>query len=388
MHSIRRSCQLALRNPSHVSVYTIGGRRAFSVTSSHSRGALPVYLEPSTPELSVLLSQLNSKILLPSHLTKDQEKLVYRQVNKAKLEAEPVEITLGDVTLPLEHINRNQVPNRWKTFRAIVDQSKTPEDWENVVRMLEGLTTAKIIVKAPWQGKVVRALARAGMHHLILKAVQRPKATGLVMSDYNVLAAILRSVHDKAAFADWDKEETNKAFSMAKQIVELMENENHCGNSPLDHDHRGKPLVVALPTALAAVLAEKHGGDVDQVKVFAGRLTAALEQANYTTQLDAITEKCTLTEADFKNGSTQSKHSLAILHDLIELVPIEHALKGSRKVLGTDMPMAYEMRQLESRIAQVLAQGVGDVTRLQNRGDKVYPNTLIDYVREAITKIQ
>jgi hypothetical protein len=250
-------------------------------------GALPVFLSPSSPELSSLLSTFNSKVLLPSHLTKEQQKLVFGQDNKAKLEAEPVEITLGEVTLPLEHIDRNRLPNRFETFKKIVKKSESKEDWENVVRMLEGFENAGIKAKPDWQELVVRQLNLSGNHHLILKALQRAKATGLRMSEYRVLAQVLRGVHDKAALSDWDKEETAKALRFAKQIVELLEDEEHCGGQTRgemvsEKDYRGKPAVVALPAELAAVLAERHGGDVEEVKTLAGRLMAALKQDDYT----------------------------------------------------------------------------------------------------------
>jgi hypothetical protein len=245
-------------------------------------GALPVFLESSTPELSSLLSETNSKILLPSHLTKEQQKLVYKQENKAKLEAEPVEITLGDVTLALEHLDRNRLPNRWATFKDIVAKSETREDWENVVRVLEGFESAGIKLSTDKQAMVVRRLNIEGMHHIILKALQRVKATGLRMREWRVLLQVLRAPYDKAALADWDEEETTKALRFAKQVAELLEDEEHCGGQVAEHDFRGKPAVIAVPTALAAVLAHKHSGDVQEVKTLAGRLVAALKQDDYT----------------------------------------------------------------------------------------------------------
>lgn len=229
---------------------------------------------------------MNSKVLLPSHLTPEQQRLVYKVENKAKLEAEPVEITLGEVTLPLEHLDRNRLPNRFQTFNEIVKKSESKDDWENVVRMLEGFENAGIKINPAWQEKVVRKLNRSGNQHLILKALQRAKATGLRMSEYQVLLQVLRSVHDKAALSDWDKEETTKALRLAKQVVELLEDEEHCGGRARGEmvsgqDLRGKPPVVALPTELAAVLAERHGGNVEEVKTLAGRLMAALKQDNY-----------------------------------------------------------------------------------------------------------
>jgi hypothetical protein len=126
----------------------------------------------------------------------------------------------------------------------------------------------------------------SGMQHLVLKALQRPKATGLRLSNWGVLVQVIRSMHDKAALADWEKEETTKALRLAKQVVELMDDDEHCGGQTRgemksEGDYRGKPVVVALPTELAAVLAEKHGGDTEEVKKMAGRLMNAIKQDDF-----------------------------------------------------------------------------------------------------------
>jgi hypothetical protein len=225
-------------------------------------------------------------VLLPNHLTKDQEKLVYSQESRAKLEAEPVEITLGDVTLPLQHLDRNHLPNHSKTFRSIVDQSETKDDWENVVRMLEGFENAGLKVKSDLREKAVRKLNMAGYQNLVLKALQRPKATGLSLKNFGLLLQVLRGLHDKAVMADWDKDETIKALKMARQVVELMDSEEHCagarkGELLSSGDWRGKPVVVALPTELAAVLAARYDGDKKEVKKLTSRLVNALKQDDY-----------------------------------------------------------------------------------------------------------
>jgi hypothetical protein len=244
-------------------------------------GALPLFLESSSPELTTLLSNTNSKILLPFHLTPEQRKLIYRKENKAKLEAEPVEITLGDVTLALEHIDRLQTPRRWPTIRDVLSKSETREDWENVVRMVEGYHNAGIPLTPDHQALIVRMLNMKEMHHIILKALQRVEETGISMREWEVLRQVLRAVYDKAALSDWDQEETYKAVRMAKQVAELLEDEHHCGGQPAEHDFRGRPAVVAVPTALAAVRALKHNKDVEEVKTMARRLMAAMEQHDY-----------------------------------------------------------------------------------------------------------
>lgn len=164
--------------------------------------------------------------------------------------------------------------------------SETNDDWENVVRMLEGFKNAGIKVKSHRLEMVVRKLNDAGQQRLVLKALQRAKATGLSLRDRGVLLQVLKGVHDQAALSDWDKDETAKALRFAKQITELLEDEEHRGDKGRaamvgPQDWRGAPEVIAVPTELAAKMAERYEGDVAEVKGLAGRLVGALKQNDY-----------------------------------------------------------------------------------------------------------
>lgn len=282
MNGIRRTCQSAFRSWITVCLRANGSQRAFSRSCPRPRSSLPVFLEPSSPELASLLKVANSKLLLPYHLTKEQQKLVYRQANKTRLEADPIDITIGDVTLPLEHIDRNHLPNRRQTLKDIVLKSETRDDWENVIRLLEGFRDASVTIKPQWREYIVRHLFESGNQHLALKALQRPKATGFSLSDRLLLKTIVRGIHNKAAEADWAKEETIKSLRYAKQVIDLMEDEEHSGGKIIPAgrigDWRGAPWVVALPTILDAKLAEKHGGDKEEVSKLSKRLVNTLKQ--------------------------------------------------------------------------------------------------------------
>jgi hypothetical protein len=261
----------------------INTARYLKVGTNKLAGGLPVFAEASSSELSKTLSEINAKVLLPEHLSREQQKLVYKESQRNKLETEPVEVTIGDVTLPLQHLNRNHLPPRWQSLKTVINLSETREDWENVVRVLEGYSSAGIAVKPDWQALVVRKLNQNGQHSLVLKALQRVKATGVRLSNPAVTRKILVDARDRAAEAKWEKEETAKALRYTKQIVELMEDEEHHSVKPKGQtepieDCRSKPYVIAVPTELAAVAAQKHEGDVETVKTFANRLVNALKQ--------------------------------------------------------------------------------------------------------------
>jgi hypothetical protein len=375
-------------------------------------GGLPVFLEPSSTELSSTLAQINSKVLLPEHLTREQQKLVYKENGRAKLEAQPVEVTIGEVTLPLEHIDRNVRPGRWESLQEVVSQSETPADWENVVRVLEGFHSAGIQVRPQWQELVVRKLNENGHHSIVLKALQRVKATGLRLSNYPVAFRVLKGAHERAADSDWDKDETVKALRYARQVVELMEEEEHHAVSSVKGakkgptDWRSAPYVVAVPTELAAIVAKQHEGDAELVKNLANRLVNVLKQDNTAALAkpqsklvepsavqaqDSIARVSLLakqTEADFKNKTVQTDALNQYCQGLFETMVVWNALKTSKAVLGADMPLAAEAAEYESRAKQVLDESAQALPKLRTRAGEEMRSNYPVYIQEQIKKCE
>ncbi|CAE7185744.1 hypothetical protein PTTW11_06854 [Pyrenophora teres f. teres] len=382
MHSIRKSGQLALQTPRYACLFANGSRRAFSLTSLRFRGALPVFLEPSSPRLSTLLATFNSKILLPANLTKEQQKLVYSEESRAKLEAEPVEITLGDVTLPLEHLDRNKLPNRGGMYRLIINSSRTPEDWQNVLRCLEGFNESSIKITVHTKEHVIRAMNKAGMYHVVLKGLQRVKQSGLSMQHWALTRQVLRGLHDRAARTGWDKEETAQALKTAHQVTTLMHNEDHCGRTAPESDHRGRPEVIAVPTELAAIMAERHGGDIEEVKTLCRRLVAALEQTKYMTTLDEISKLSQQAPADKK--LKQSAFVGDFVYKLLAQLWVWNALSTSRRVLGADMPMADTALSFEQRTEAVLNEGIANLDKLLTYDGQRMELKMEGYIKSAV----
>lgn len=231
-----------------------------------------------------MLSTLNSKALLPKHLTLEQEKLVYKPENRPKLEQEPIEITLGDVTLPLEHIDRmKDQPAYRKQFNNIMHVSKTPEDWENLVRVMEGAHNANLHLPTHTLIKAIRLLSQENMQHLVLKALQRVEATGVRLRNFELIAMVMRGVRDRAWQSGWSKDELQKALRFSQQIVELMEHPEHMGKGPRSDmpDYRGHPSFVAVPAEMAAELSYRYDVDLESTKKYATRLMNALKQHEF-----------------------------------------------------------------------------------------------------------
>jgi len=276
--------------------------------------------------------------------------------------------------------------------------------------VLEGFHSAGIELKPQWQELVVRKLNESGHHSIVLKALQRVKATGLRLSNYPVAVRVLKGAHERAADSDWDKDETVKALRYARQVVELMEEEEHNAVSSIKGakkgptDWRSAPYVVAVPTELAAMVAQKHEGDVELVKNLANRLVNVLKQDNTAAPLrqsfkhaeppavsaqdpiDRVSLLAKQTEPDFKNKRDQTEALNQYCEGLFETMAIWNALKTSKAVLGADMPLAAEAAGYESRAKQVLDESAQALLKLRSRAGEEIKSAYPVYVQEQIKK--
>jgi hypothetical protein len=149
------------------------------------------------------------------------------------------------------------------------------------------------------------------------------------MFGYSSSVRVLKGAHERAADSDLDKDETVKALRYARQVVELMEEEEHYAVSSIKGakkgptDWRGAPYAVTVPTELGAIVAQKLEGDVELVKNLANRLVNVLKQDNTTAPLrqsfkhaeqPAVSARDSIdrgslkkqTESDFKNKRDQT----------------------------------------------------------------------------------
>lgn len=259
--------------------------------------------------------------------------------------------------------------------------------------MVEGYYGAGIVVRPDWYDMVVRNLLENGHSSMVLKALQRVKVTGLRLSNYPVTFRVLRDCHDRAVQSDWDSEETKLALRYAQHVVELMEQEEHHAVQPrkaaktVQTDWRSKPFVVAAPLELAAVVAQKHSGNVDMVKTLANRLVYALKQDGDAT-INSVASSSTKSEADFTNNHGQFQALDAHCSNLLELLVIWNALKTSQAVLGADMPLATEAAAYQSRIKQVIDKGSRAVSQLKTRGGVELRSKFPAYLTEQLQKVQ
>lgn len=271
--------------------------------------------------------------------------------------------------------------------------------------MLEGFHDANKTVRHDWQIQAINTLLHQGKHHLVLKALQRVKSTGLSLKNYEILQRVLRAMVILASNTDSEKEQITKALKMTQQVIALLETQEHTGEAARgemisEQDHRGKAFVIAVPTKLTAILAEKHDGPVNELEKLVRRLLSATKQDDYNVSfviiissrlstilthiqklLESITSQSSQTEEDFRNGVRQMSACTRLAAQLYDVQQVVHAISLSKKVLGTNMPLAEDVQQFESKTLPVLEDGIAAADRLRHRGGEKWTSYRVEELK-------
>ncbi|OCL11748.1 hypothetical protein AOQ84DRAFT_386613 [Glonium stellatum] len=374
---MKRYCNSALRSGILSRWGVNPSIRAFSSSAYRQKtGGLPVFQESTSPKLSTLLETLNSNILLPRHLNADQRRLVYQKKHASRLENEPMYVQIGDVEMQLKHVDQvKDLPSRWSVLKQVVELSKDQKDWDNVVKMLEGFYLAGIHLKPRQLVKLIRRANQANMQHIVLRALQQVKTTGLSLKNPEILEAVLIGIRNKASQSGWEPESTKKALAFTEQVMELMENPEHLGTSfAKSGDPRASPLVIALPLELAVIRAARHldGKDADgKVKIYAVRLMSAFKQDNFLkVSLPGLLSELKGPE-EVVSGKTkvvvEEYYSLA--EKVMKWLPVWHGLRiASSEVLGEDMPMLEDAQTVIDLVDKRLAAAADAIRKVCRSG--------------------
>ncbi|KAK4978404.1 hypothetical protein LTR66_010606 [Elasticomyces elasticus] len=334
----------------------LGGENAAAGNPAQNR-AVPAFTATSSSELDEVLETLRSKYFVPAYLNKRQRNLIYRDKYRTQLENEPINATLGDEDVPLEHIDRTKdVPKRLPLLQKAVSLMREKEDWEQVGSMLEGLRTSKAVVKADYMERLVRKANEAGMQHVILRCLQQADKTGLTLRDPRVLEQVLHGLRERAQSGEWAEESVLHAIKQADEVARLLEHEEHgTGRKLSQDDPRTSPTVIGVFLELAAVRAWKHTDKKDEdgtVEKYAERLLAVMGSKTQPS----------ITVSD--EPGPQPKFSKAI--------PVWHGLLLARKILGSKMPQDQNAQRIVKDYEEQLSRACD---KLESKADATSPST-------------
>jgi hypothetical protein len=277
----------------------------------------------------------------------------------SQLENEPVYATIGDEEIRLEHIELTTDVPPQATFLRVLDLTQTPQDWNNILPLLEGLHHSKPL-PGNYQQRFIFAATEAGRISLLLQCLKQAESNGFSLASPVVRLNMFHAIRKTAKDAEWAEEPTQKCLKQAQQVVDLMEEPAHCGGKRVTlNDPRSQPYIIATPLEIAAVRVKNHLGGVDEnglVAKYTTRLLAALEQpgndlvrapldsANNTTYHFGQANEEYWAEPDVSELTGRRAKGAPItisthLNKLsMEYLPVRSALVLARDVLGSSAP--------------------------------------------------
>lgn len=245
-------------------------------------GGLPVFVESSSPELTDLLINIRTKRILPSLLNAEQRKLIQSRKMKSQLENEPVYATIGEEEVRLTHFDPTTEVPKAAAFLDVLEMTNERQDWRNLPPLLEGLYQTNMKMRPKWLHMLVNKAFTDGMLPVVIQCLQQVKTNGMTLRDEVLREKVMTFIRLNARNQEWSEEATLKSLKQAQQVLELMDEPEHCGNSTVGpEDPRADPSLIGIPLELAAVRAKNHLGGSDKdgvVAMYLARLLPALQQ--------------------------------------------------------------------------------------------------------------
>ncbi|KAI1365214.1 hypothetical protein F5Y08DRAFT_338926 [Xylaria arbuscula] len=248
-------------------VRRIAGQQQRSFTSTSQRNANITHFTPtSSPELDSLLSEIRTKIILPSYLPEEQRKKIFSRKWEKKLNADPIVIEIDGEVINFRYLNPlTDLPNTQNTTGLAIKQFETVADFANLKPLLEGIHHTGRKIKPHFYVGIARIVGTKGHIYEIIECARSARRTGFKLDNSEKVNEVLHHVQMKARYADWDKAETKQALRWAEMVVEMLHDEVHQpkrskddpvlpGEIPLARD----PMVLGAPLHLAAILASRY----------------------------------------------------------------------------------------------------------------------------------
>ncbi|TGJ75341.1 hypothetical protein E0Z10_g11005, partial [Xylaria hypoxylon] len=362
-------------------------RRRF--TSTPQRNMNITHFTPtSSAALDSLLSEIRTKIILPSYLPMSQRKRIYSSKWEKKLQADPIIIEIDGEVLKFRYQNLlTDVPSTRKSVLAAVSQFETDADFANLKPLLEGVHYAGRKLQHSVYAKILRVVGIKGHIYDIIDCARSVRRTGYKLESSEKVNELLHFVQMKARNADWDEAETRQALRWAEMVVEMLHEEVHQperhkdepllpGEMPLTRD----PMVLAAPLHLAAVLVVRHeaGEDVvDKVHKLARDVVALWPEGKKLKELQPAE-----LYADYdKMGYLVSANRFVAL-----ATPLLHGLETAAKVVKPELASQLQTRcdtlvaeikearilVAETKKARILAAEIDEALVPPKRSEDVY----------------
>ena len=236
---------------------------------------------------------------------------------------------------PLDHMKDE--PATRPAIKKVVDLMTETKDWRNLPGFLEGLATARRMVKGFQFEKMVRKANDCGKMGVVLECLKRVKDTGMGLWELRVAREVMWGATAKAMQADWSEEGVEKGTKFAEMIWELMLDPKHREKMHGDQDAKKRPEVIGVLVQMhaARALIDGIGDDGGVVEKYVKMMLQVWGNA----------------ETNLEDGDWDDAN-----HKLTMWAPVWHGMTMAQKLLGAQTPLGKELgaklKELESLIRQ------------------------------------
>ena len=336
------------------------------IASSDGCVALVEFSPTSSPELDAILSKYREKLFVPSVLSEDHRRLIYRPSKHGQLLNDPgVTVTLpNDEDLKLKPMRLEERPIKRKAILHIKDiLSSTQDDdaWNNLIPFLEGMRTAKEPISTKFLCQIARKACEQGKFSIPQRCAELAKRTDFRLCYPGLATTVFIGCHDRAAAAGFKGDELLAAAKQAEYFALILEREEHCGGKlkedEIDARKNLTVLGVLLELAAAKAVHVDAGKDQDsRVASYVAKVLALFDDRELKPWDFSDSEAQTLREKELKNYSLHRTGKY-----LVRRIPLWHGMKLASKVNGAIQPeVAKEfnerLRSLETNVRKAEAE--------------------------------
>ncbi|KAJ5461894.1 uncharacterized protein N7458_003446 [Penicillium daleae] len=294
-----------------------------------SKSAIPSFSQTSSPELDQLLYRFRQDRFIPSGLPNQQRRNMFKEKHRQRLEDEPITVAISETEdFTLRPMTINELPTK-KDAYEVLRLIAANNEWKALVPFLSGLYMSNLRLSANRLAQIVRKASDAGKLSIIFECIRQGTRTGFHLRDLTVVQRLFYDIHILAQNADFKGPAAIKALNMAKQAVDLMDQDAATQTSLAKAANpKHQPFVIGTLLELSAARAINEFGGKDQaneVLSYARKLVASWplfqEQSKVAAEVSSASERAQEVIAVY-NGLrlSLSIHGLALdkaLHDSV-----------------------------------------------------------------------
>lgn len=254
---------------------------------------------------------------------------MFKEKHRQRLEDEPITVAISETEdFTLRPMTINELPTK-KDAYEVLRLIAANNEWKALVPFLSGLYMSNLRLSANRLAQIVRKASNAGKLSIILECIRQGTHTGFHLRDLTVVQRLFYDIHILAQNADFKGPAAIKALNMAKQAVDLMDQDAATQTSLAKAENpKHQPFVIGTLLELSAARAINEFGGKDQaneVLSYARKLVVSWpifkEQGELAGEVSSASERAQQIVAVY-NGLrlSLSIHGLALdnsLHDSV-----------------------------------------------------------------------